>query len=196
MVLSVRIFASFRKGSFVPIFHRLLQRPSTEAWLVAPERKALGNGVGLDIKSWNEVNLIWYDDMSFHWFLKNVFIFNWRTMALQCCVGFYHTSTWISYRCTYVPSTLNLPSTSHPIPLFWVVTEHQIEPPVLYGNFPLVSILYMAIIHFNATLSICPALSCPHCVHKSVFCVWVSLSCPENRFVSTIFLDSIYICVC
>ena len=51
MVLSVRVFASFRKESCVSVFHILLQRPSTEAWLVAPERKALGNGVGLDIKA-------------------------------------------------------------------------------------------------------------------------------------------------
>ena len=143
---------------------------------MAPERKALGNGVGQDIKSWNKANLIWYDDMWFHFF--NVFIFNWRTIVLQCCVGFYHTSTWISYRCTYVPSILNLPSTSHPIPLFQVVTEHQIEPPVLYSKFPLASGLYMVIIHFSATLSICPTLSCPHCIHTSVFHVWVSLFLP------------------
>ena len=30
----------------------------------------------------------------FSFFLK--FIFNWRIIALQCCVGFYQTSTWIS----------------------------------------------------------------------------------------------------
>jgi len=26
------------------------------------------------------------------------FIFNWKIIALQCCSGFYHTSTWISHR--------------------------------------------------------------------------------------------------
>ena len=26
-------------------------------------------------------------------FLKNLFTFNWRMIALQCCVGFYNTST-------------------------------------------------------------------------------------------------------
>ena len=40
-------------------------------------------------------------------FVKNLFIFNWRTIALQYCVGFCHTSTWISHRYTYVPSLLN-----------------------------------------------------------------------------------------
>ena len=29
-------------------------------------------------------------------FSKYWFIFNWRIIALQCCVGFCHTSTWIS----------------------------------------------------------------------------------------------------
>ena len=32
---------------------------------------------------------------------------NWRIVALQYCVGFCHTSTWISHRYTYVPSLLN-----------------------------------------------------------------------------------------
>ena len=48
-------------------------------------------------------------------FLKN-FIFNWRVIALQCCVGVCHTSTWISHRYTYVPSFLNLPPTYPVIP--------------------------------------------------------------------------------
>ena len=30
-------------------------------------------------------------------FLKNIFIFNWRIIALQPCVGFCHMSTWTSH---------------------------------------------------------------------------------------------------
>ena len=42
-------------------------------------------------------------------------LFNLRIIALQNCVGFCHTSTWISHRQTYVPSLLNLlPTVSHP----------------------------------------------------------------------------------
>ena len=48
------------------------------------------------------------------WFSKC--IFNWRIIALQCCAGFCHTSTWISHRYTYVPSLLNLLPTSLSIP--------------------------------------------------------------------------------
>ena len=42
-------------------------------------------------------------------------IFNQRTTALQCCVDFCHTSTWISRRYSHVPSVLNL--LPLPIPL-------------------------------------------------------------------------------
>ena len=45
---------------------------------------------------------------------------------VQSCVGFCHTSTWISHRYTHVPSLLTLPRTSHPIPLLYVGTECQI----------------------------------------------------------------------
>ena len=39
-------------------------------------------------------------------FLK--IMFNWRIIALQYCVGFCQTSTWINHRYTYVPTLLNL----------------------------------------------------------------------------------------
>ena len=45
------------------------------------------------------------------------FIFNWRIIALQYCVAFCHTLTWIIHRYTYVPSLLNTPSISYPIPI-------------------------------------------------------------------------------
>ena len=48
------------------------------------------------------------------WYLFDLF-FNWGIIALQYCIHFCHTSTWISHRYTYVPSLLNLPPTpSHP----------------------------------------------------------------------------------
>ena len=47
--------------------------------------------------------------------ILNLFIFNWAINALQCHVGFCHTSVGISHRYTYVPHLLNLPLTSHPI---------------------------------------------------------------------------------
>ena len=42
-----------------------------------------------------------------------IFIFNWKIIALQCCVGFCHTATWINHRYTHVSSLVNLPPISH-----------------------------------------------------------------------------------
>ena len=49
-------------------------------------------------------------------FLILKFMFNWRIIALQYCVGFCHASAWINCRYTYIPSLLNLPPTFLPIP--------------------------------------------------------------------------------
>ena len=38
------------------------------------------------------------------WIFLFYLCFNWRIIALQNCVGFCQTSTWISHRCTYVLS--------------------------------------------------------------------------------------------
>ena len=43
-----------------------------------------------------------------------MFTFNWKIIALQYCVGFCHTTTWITHRYTYVPSLLNLLSPCTP----------------------------------------------------------------------------------
>ena len=45
---------------------------------------------------------------------KKLFIFNWRIIAFQYCVGFCHMSTWISHRHTYEPP-FHLPP--YPTPL-------------------------------------------------------------------------------
>ena len=53
--------------------------------------------------------------------MRRVFFFvsflNWRIIALQCCDGFCHTSTWFSHRYIYAPpswTSLPLPIPSHP----------------------------------------------------------------------------------
>ena len=41
-------------------------------------------------------------------------IFNWRIMALQCCVGFCRTTRWTSHQYTCVPLLPSLPPTPTP----------------------------------------------------------------------------------
>ena len=40
--------------------------------------------------------------------------FNWRVIALQCCVSFCYITTCISHMYRYIPSLLDLPRTSPP----------------------------------------------------------------------------------
>ena len=54
--------------------------------------------------------------LRFIFYCWDVLIFNWRIIALQYCIGFCHTSTWIRHRYTHIPALLNLPPSSHPIP--------------------------------------------------------------------------------
>ena len=47
-------------------------------------------------------------------------------------------------------------------------------------------------IYINATLSLPPTLLFPRCVHKPVFYICISIPALQNRFICTLFLDSIY----
>ena len=122
------------------------------------------------------------------WIYFILFIFNWRIIALQCCVSFCCRATWTSCKYTYVPSLLNLPAPpapSHPSRLSQG-TGLGWTPCVMYqlatgcftrGN------AYVPML-----LSIHPTLSFPWCVYKSILYVCVFLySCPAKRFISTIF---------
>ena len=43
--------------------------------------------------------------------------FNWRKIACQCCVSFFHTTMQISHNYTYIPVLLSFPPLPHPTPL-------------------------------------------------------------------------------
>ena len=115
--------------------------------------------------------------------------FNWRISALQYCVGVCHTSAWISHRCTYVPSLLNL------LPHF--------TPPV--AQCPGLSLLshranchWLSILRMALCMPPCYSLPSSHPLLPSLPCPQVCSLClclhcyPANRVISTIFLDSIY----
>ena len=55
------------------------------------------------------------------------------------------------------------------------------------------SILHM-VMYVSMLISIHPSISYPHYVLKSVLCLYL-LCYPTNRFFSTIFLDSVHVCV-
>ena len=130
-------------------------------------------------------SLIFKHHLAFLLFFK--LIFNGRIIDLQCCVGFCHTMMWISHKYTYVSPLLNLPPRTYPIPSFCIVTEYQIELPVLYSNFALPMVIYMFQCYsLNSFYPLLPLL-CPE-VCSLCLCLY---SCPANTFISTIFLDSL-----
>ena len=121
-------------------------------------------------------------------FLKNVFIFNWRIIALQYCVGFCHPWTWINHRYTYIPTLLNLPITSHPIPPLYVVMEHRFEHSASYRKFSLAICFTYGNVYVSILLSqLSPPLLSPLC--PQVYSLHLH-HCPANSVIRTFSLDS------
>ena len=94
-------------------------------------------------------------------FLKKLFIFNWRMIALQYYVGFCHTSIWISHRYTYVPSLFYLlphPTPSHPSRLLQSLSlsflSHTANSHWLFYTWQ--CICFYAILSIRPTLSFFP----------------------------------------
>ena len=85
------------------------------------------------------------------------------------------------YVCLCVPSLLNLPPTSHPVP----PSKRQAGLPVSYSSFPLTvlhTVMYISQCYLlNSSHPLLPPL-CPS-VHFPRFCLH---SFPANRFISTI----------
>ena len=120
-------------------------------------------------------------------FLK---FFYWRIIALQNFVVFCHTSARISHRYTHVPSLPNLSpispwnppfsllqspclsSLSHTANSHWLSILHKLPSYSLYTSHPLP-----------------PPL--PPCPLVYSLCLFFHC-CPENKFISTIFLYYIY----
>ena len=102
------------------------------------------------------------------------FILNWRIIALQCCVGFCHTSRCISDRYIHVPPSPHLAWISLP-PL----TPHHpsrlsqstwFALPASYSKFPVAFYFTCGNVYVSMPFAIHPTLSFPS-VHKSVLSV-------------------------
>jgi len=103
---------------------------------------------------------------------------NWTTKcftlfynASQCCVGFCHTTTWISHKYAYIPSLLSLPPNSHPSP-----PGHRRAPgwaPWVIQQLPSCLFYTLGNMYMSMLLSVCPTLSFPLYVQKPVLYIYV-----------------------
>ena len=116
---------------------------------------------------------------------------NKPTVAVQYGVGFHHTTMWISHKDTHMPSLLNLPP-PHPTPLGchrapgwapWAHTAGSHRPAT-----PLMAVYTRQCYPLDSPHPL-PSPLCPQ-VCPVHLCLYFF---PANRFLRTIFLDSIYI---
>ena len=92
----------------------------------------------------------------------------------QCGVSFFHTTKWISYTCTYIPTLLSLPCKPTTIPPLCVVTERQAELPELYSSSPLPCSSHLGVhsrqCHSLSSSPCSPPTLCPFvCAHTLWF---------------------------
>ena len=121
----------------------------------------------------------------------SLYVFSWSIVALQCCIGFCWTTTCIRHKDTSPPSLLSLPPTPHPT--HQVITEHWAERPVLYNFFPLASYFTHDGVYTSTLLpQFIPPTPSPVLSTSPSLCLRLD-SCPANTFVSTTFLDPIYV---
>ena len=100
--------------------------------------------------------------------LEFCFSYTERIIALQCWVGF-------NMNQLYVPSLLNLPSTSHPIPPSRSSGTPGLSSLCCPANSHWLSVLHMVMCVCSCCFLICPTVSFPCCVCKSVLYVSASL---------------------
>ena len=84
------------------------------------------------------------------------FIFNWGKTALQCCLGFCHTTKQIGHNYTYVPSHLSHLSRYHRAPGWAPAVIEQLLPSCLFH--------IRQCIYVDATFSIHPTSSFFHAI--------------------------------
>ena len=125
----------------------------------------------------------------FLFFLFLKFIYNWRIIVLQYCVGFCSMSTWTSHSYIYVPPHFLEPSSHlplHPTPLgchraLGLSSRHYTSQQIPSGYLFTYRNIYVS--------QFVPPSPSPYCVHRSVHYVCVS----TVSLKIGIFLDSVYI---
>ena len=127
-----------------------------------------------------------------NFWLSSIF-FNWRIIALKCCVGFSHATMWINHKGTYVICHLPLESSPNPPPHPTPLGCHRIPgwTPCIMQLLPISYIFYAWYVCQCYSLNSFHPLLPPLCPQVCSLCLHL-YSCPENRFISTSFLDSMY----
>ena len=112
-------------------------------------------------------------------------------IALQCCVGFCHATMQLSHNYTYITSLLNLPPLLSPYP-FRSSQSTRLGSLCLKATSCQLSLLHMTVYICQCYfLHLSHSLLLPMC--PQVHSLYLSLHTSHgNRFMSTIFLDSIY----
>ena len=123
--------------------------------------------------------------------------FYWRITVLGRCISFCRTTMWASSVCIDIPSLLSLPPPSpHPSRVSRSTElEHRAEVSCATWQVPTSSLLRVVYMCANPIPTPLTLPFLPPCVHSSILCFCVSLhSCPANRLICTVFLDSIHTC--
>ena len=122
-----------------------------------------------------------------------IFLFDWRIIDLQYCVGFCHTSTQSAIsKNTSLPSGPSLPSPtpSHPSRLSGSTGLSSLH----HTNSHQWSVLLMVTYMFPCySLHLSCLLLPPRGPEVHSLCLQFHL-CPANRFISTVFIDFRYLC--
>ena len=122
--------------------------------------------------------------------------FNWRIITLHYCDGFCYTSTWISHRYTRVPPHPAPPSHLPPYPIPLGCLRALALCALLYArNFHWSSVLLMVMYMFQSySLKSSHPLLLP--LSLKVCSLYLGLlCCLACWIISTIFLNSVYMCV-
>ena len=119
----------------------------------------------------------------------SLFFFYWSITALQCrLISAAQQSEAIRHIHTSPSSWTSLPALSHT-----TRSSHSTEPSsVLYSRFPVaIYFTHGSVFMSNLISQFIPLSPPPLCPHVRSLCL-PFYSCPANRFICTIFLDSTY----
>ena len=114
----------------------------------------------------------------------NYFIFNWRIFALQYCIDFCHTTTWISHRYAYVSSLLNLPPSptlyysnfknSYSSFIYYLLILYSVCSYLILFHFIWLSYLFFSFLEFSLHIPQCLSIIYLNVSYRNCIYIWYS----------------------